>query len=439
MLKSHAFRKVIPGSFCSVLVFVLFFCSAPAHCETDISTGASIRTVGVYSDNPDFAPFYGAGNNADFSAQALVRVTAEGAISQRMSMQVHAVQSVTSTTAPAALSGSAAVGGSQPLGSYRSLDASLDWRNGRRTDASAWLDRFNIQIAHEDSDLTIGRQAITFGKAWFWNPLDVFYPFDPNQFDRDYKPGVDALRWDLALGSYSGFTLVAAAGQTRAAPLAAANAPHTLSADWDGSALIARWFSFINGWDVSMQGGKVYGGWQLGGGAVGEIGPYQLRLEGAQFYAKQSPAMPFPYTGDVLEDAFTGVVGIGRYYKSTLDLEFEYLYNGAGDPDNQDAAFIRQQFGASRHTGRHIAGISASYEFDPITHGRLTVLHSLSDQSTQVQPAATRSLSNNADLIAGLSANFGPKPQGANALMPGIRSEFGVYPNTLFVEWKKYF
>ena len=50
------------------------------------------------------------------------------------------------------------------------------------------------EAAFRFAGLTIGRQAVSFGKAHFWNPLDVFLAFDPFQFDRDYKPGVDAQR-----------------------------------------------------------------------------------------------------------------------------------------------------------------------------------------------------------------------------------------------------
>ena len=78
-------------------------------------------------------------------------------------------------------------------------------------------------------DLTAGRQAITFGKAYFWNPLDVFFPFDSSQIDREYKPGVDALRIDVPLGAFSGLNLVGAAGRTDAK---AGGSRGRLAADW---------------------------------------------------------------------------------------------------------------------------------------------------------------------------------------------------------------
>ena len=46
------------------------------------------------------------------------------------------------------------------------------------------LDRFNVQFQLATGDLTIGRQAITFGSARIINPTDVFLPFNVTTFCR---------------------------------------------------------------------------------------------------------------------------------------------------------------------------------------------------------------------------------------------------------------
>jgi hypothetical protein len=51
----------------------------------------------------------------------------------------------------------------------------------------------------------------------------------------------------------------------------------------------------------------------------------------------------------------------------------------------------------------------------------------------------TISLSNEMDLLLGLIFNLGPAPKQGSNLVPEIQSEFGTFPNALFLEWKWYF
>ena len=62
------------------------------------------------------------------------------------------------------------------------------------------LDRFNVQWQLDSGDLTIGRQAISFGGARFINPTDVFLPFDIRTFNTEYRTGVDAIRFQKPWG-----------------------------------------------------------------------------------------------------------------------------------------------------------------------------------------------------------------------------------------------
>jgi len=142
---------------------------------------------------------------------------------------------------------------------YRAFDASWNFIDGEKdTFGNLWLDRFNLKLALPRADLIIGRQAITFGKAYFWNPLDLYLPFDPAQFDRDYKAGVDALRLDIPLGPFSGLNLIYVLGRE----LDINNQyvqDGNVSASWFGSSLLLRGFTHADGWDLAVQGSKVYG------------------------------------------------------------------------------------------------------------------------------------------------------------------------------------
>ena len=397
----------------------------------------SIRVLGFYLNNYDFRPYF-QGREADGLAQAVLRLAAAGKPADRLRYEAHLVQEATWRSAETA-SGGGFLGTYGGRTRYRALDEARDWLDDGRTRGALWLDRLNVKLSLPRADLTIGRQAITFGKAHFWNPLDVYLPFDPRQFDRDYKPGVDAVRLDVPLGSFSGFNLVGVFGRELDLAGNFTDRNRDLSASWYGSSVLARGYATIKGWDLAVQGGKIYGGWQIGAGAVGEVRGVQFRAEAAWFWAEDSPALPLPLAGNLYEDAFTGVLGMSYRFQNSLLVEAEVLYNGGGEDDRLETALVRTRNGALLHLGLWLAGFTASYELTPLTVGRLSVIQSLSDGSMQVQPMIVRSLADNAELVLGLSLNLGDRP-GADAFgLPVVRSEFGSYPDYLFAEVKFYF
>jgi hypothetical protein len=408
--------------------------------EKAFGLDGSIRTLFFLLNVDGSTPLPGQ-HDRDVLSQTILRLTVAGKPTQSLSYELHVVQSDTSSTERIA-GGSALTFGNTNTGNvirYRALDANWNFVQQNQTLCTLVLDRFNVKTSFDWGDVTTGRQAITFGKTYFWNPLDVFFAFGASQFDRDYKPGVDALRADIPLGRFSGINLVGSAGPTVSIQTARQTGNYPQDATWYGSALLGRLFANMSGWDFSLQGGKIFGGWQVGGGAVGDVGPIQIRAELAQFLAMPSESLPPPLTGDLVNSNFQSVIGLGHRFENSLSLDFEYFYNGAGDPNNLNAALVRSQFGSSLQLSRNLVGLSAQYQFTPLVVGQLGTIVSLSDGSTQLQPTVTISLANEMDLLIGAIIGFGPKPKTTGGLALNVDSEFGTLPDTLFLEWKWYF
>ena len=408
--------------------------------EKTFGLNGSIRTLFFLLNQDETLPFSGK-NNSDVLSQTIARLTAAGKPSEFLSYEIHLMQSLTLSTEK--ISGGGLTGydsaGTDHVYRYRMLDASWDVLERDKSSSTIAFDRFNAKTSFGWGDVTIGRQAITFGKTYFWNPLDVFYPLDANQFDRDYKPGVDAVKVDIPLGLYSGFTVVGAAGPKVKIGKDTGVGNDPRDASWYGSALLGRLFADLGGWDISLQGGKVFGGWQVGAGIVGDIGPVQVRSELVQFMAMSSDPLPPPLQGELVKDNLQGVIGLGHRFENSLSLDFEYFYNGAGDPDNLNASMVRTGFGSSLQMSRHLAGLVARYEFSPLVIGEMGTIVSLSDGSLQLQPLVIVSLSNEMDLLIGATLNFGQQPESGNGATAEIKSEFGTYPTMFFAEWKYYF
>jgi hypothetical protein len=404
--------------------------------ESAFGLDGRLSTTNLLIDNYNFRPYFG-NKSTDQTSQNILRLIAAGRPTEQLDYEVHGLQSYTYYSSRRE-TGGLFFGTSGTDTRYRALDASWDWYKTSKSSASMWLDRFNLKATLAKVDIIAGRQPITFGKAYFWNPLDIFLPFDPRQFDRDYKAGVDGLRIDVPFGSFTGINLIGVAG--RELEYSGKYVDHgTLNASWYGSAMLARTFTTLQGWDLAVQGGKIYGGYQLGGGLVGEIGPVETRAEAAYFWARDSEPLPFPLEGELVEDSFTAVLGFGHRFENTLTVEMEYFYNGAGDSNNLDASFVRFASGNILQMSRNLTGFLISYEFDPIITGQFTAINSWDDPSAQIQPILTWSPSNNTELILGASINFGDRPRKDSAGEVKLRSEFGTFPDFYFMEFKVYF
>ncbi|MBM3326410.1 MAG: hypothetical protein FJY65_05450 [Calditrichaeota bacterium] len=65
------------------------------------------------------------------------------------------------------------------------------------------IDRAWLDYQRGNAQLTLGRQRIAWGTNLVWNPIDIFNPSSPLDFDNEEKPGGDAVRAQYFLGDLS--------------------------------------------------------------------------------------------------------------------------------------------------------------------------------------------------------------------------------------------
>ncbi|MBU1023351.1 hypothetical protein KKB99_03590, partial [bacterium] len=213
------------------------------------------------------------GDSVEVMLTNLLRLTREEEINNTTEYEIHLLTGWTQSTMESTFS-TQVFDFSPENFKYRTADLTWDANDNLAQTLFLSVDRLNARFKLSDADITIGRQAITFGKAWFWNPLDNYLPFSARTIDRDYKAGVDAIRVDIPLGNFSGINLIGVAGRKFNITDTDYEDGENFDCDWFGSSILMRYFTSVSGWDYSLQGGKVYGGYQLGGGFVGEIGEY---------------------------------------------------------------------------------------------------------------------------------------------------------------------
>lgn len=288
--------------------------------------------------------------------------------------------------------------------------------------SEARLDRFNLSFDLGKAAVTIGRQPITWGEGYFWPALDLFSPFSPEQLDRDYKSGVDAVKISLPLGNLSELEIV---GGIQGSSL-----------DRDGTVgALLRWN--LGNVDVGFMGGSFHsdsiGGVFLSADVMG------TGLHGELSYTSSGDR------SDRLldrEEFWRGSFGIIRQLTPTISITSELAFNGYGADNAEDYSlwYLSDRMGRGdvNGYGRYYWGTSITQQIHPLLIGTFTSLVNFSDNSVLLTPSATWSLSDNSEILAGGLFGMGEGMEEINELpIPG--SEYGSVPATIFIALKVYF
>ena len=294
-----------------------------------------------------------------------------------------------------------------------------DFTDSSRVDLAASFDRLNLQFDFESVRVVAGRQAITWGVTYFWPALDLFAPFTPQRVDRDYKPGIDALRVTVPLGAYSELEIIGAV-----------LGPSMVR---DG-ALGAMARIYLGPVDVALMGGKFHQDTVAGGFFTADLAGTGLRGE-----------VNWTQSGDRQDLArdrrtfWRGAVGLDRQLTPSLSLTAEFSWNGYGVSQPSEyltlSAADRIARGEITALGKSYTGLSAAWQFHPLGTFTTTLLVNWQDPSALWVPSFQWSTGNNSVLLLGTQVGVG-KGMGSDGI-PG--SEYGAIPSTLFAAFQQYF
>ena len=343
------------------------------------------------------------------SGLSLLRLILTGTILEKASLEFHLLEGGMINPIPVVPSGFTTY---KQASRFR-VDR-LDHTQTEHEDFSSQLsiDRANITLRFPRCDLTVGRQAISLGTTYFWNPNDLLTSFSPYEFDRDYKAGVDGAKADLALGEFSGISLIYGAGK---------------QFRLNESALLVRTFTNVRDFDLAMMAGRFREDGFVGADFSGEVGP-GIGVRGElSFFAAESD-----------DDFLQVVIGSEYRFKNNFYINAEYYYNGFGTSHTHryvsKLSSDRIAEGDLYNISRHYLGILGSYEVTPLLIASLATIINLVDHSVLIMPTVIYSLSDNTEFVAGMVIGEGKEPRRYRP-----KSEFGTYPDFTFVEIKYYF
>lgn len=298
------------------------------------------------------------------------------------------------------------------------------------TDAYSYrheVDRALAALHYDRADVTIGRQAIGWGRGVLFSAIDVFSPFSPLEIDREWRRGVDAVQADVRLTDTSSLDVVAAFGES-----------------WDDSALLGR----VRGRTLSglFDGEVVFGkraeDTMYGGSFAATVWEAEVHGELAFFDTPEEFIDGGLFGGDdlvtkaVLGASYTFNVGNG------LTVWAEYHFSGFGSDDMaqaqqrlQDAAYVERFLrGDTQIIGRHATAIQASYLVNDLWTMNLVWITNPDDGSGVLTPSVNLTLSDNVTILGSLYV-----PYGDGLDETGLpQTEYGSAPVTAFLQFAIY-
>jgi len=291
-------------------------------------------------------------------------------------------------------------------------------------------DRLILKATLPKTDLTLGRQPISFGNGRFFTPMDLVSPFTPAVIDTEYKPGVDAFRMDVYPSFSSSITAVAA---------------YTGQEGWKDE------------WTERDITAALYGQGAVG---VTDLGGMYAYVEGDHVVAATlaTGIGPVGVYGDVavtipredLEDEVfvRATLGMDGRPTGTTTISGEIYVQTFGTNDPSDLLTIleseRAQRGEVWLSGIAYLSTSLSQEITPLVSFQLATITNLTQPSTLILPSVSWSVAGNADLFFGAYLPVGERPSERditldNLLPIEIESEFGTYPYSAFLQVRTYF
>ena len=413
-----------------LLIVLIFFPFRSIAEDSPIDVSGSIQTGYKLYDNYSFAPYFDKDIAHDFSSVA--RIIFEGDSHNEYSYELHVIQAYNYSNIDTGVTGRDT--------SMLYTDLGDNWIEKTDQAANYYIDRANIKFSVQDLDIHFGRLAVGFGKPFFWNLFDYYGSPYLNQ---EYKAGIDALRIDKAISSFSGINLVINQQKilTQSGSYLQNNATQSYQrlGSKEAMGLLLRGYTTVKDTDYALLYKKEPEGHRVGIELDGEIGSVNFYDEITYLWGSEEIPMPGSYQGNLLKNYLMNVLGVNYRFDNSLQITAEHLFNGIGDSNNLDASNIRYKNGVSTSLNDHLSGVSLSYEFNPLLVGRYDSKLAWEDSSQQHNFSFIRSITDNVDLIAGGQINIGDRPNGTNWQNPNIQSEFGRLTNSFYFELKCYF
>lgn len=267
------------------------------------------------------------------------------------------------------------------------------------------LDRLFLAVHSEWGAVRIGRQALTWGNGMVFNPMDLFHPFAPTDFIRDYKFGEDMITIQVPLKTMGDLQLVYVPRRN----------PVNGNVEFDESSLASKLHIAAGTMEFDIMAASHYKDEVIGFGCAGFLRDAVWRIDATYTFLDDSSNGKGFLSVDANMDT-SWIWGSKNFYGL-----IEFYFNGLGTDSYSEALsdpdiIARLVRGDMFTVGRlYLSGI-IEMELHPLLKVYLTMIHNLADPSGIFQPRAVWDFLENFQLTFAANISYG-----------GIETEFGGF------------
>lgn len=285
---------------------------------------------------------------------------------------------------------------SPPNDDRRLLDLTAVPFEDRTSFAYHRLDRAMLAFQPDWGEIRLGRQAVTWGHGFTFNPMDLFNPFAPTDLERDYKTGDDLALFNVPLdGLDVEFIYVARRD------------PVTRDATFDQSSLGAKATFAMGDTTADIILTRHFEDYVTGIGAEGYLGNAAWRCDVTGTFLEKPSRGRSAYVSAVANVDYSWVWLSKNWYGYV-----ELYYNGLSDADYTDhfsdiAISERVARGELYALGAWYLSAHVNLEFHPLLNFYLTPIVNLNDPSGAWLPRLVYDMADDLRLTLSGSFNWG--------------------------------
>lgn len=282
----------------------------------------------------------------------------------------------------------------EPNDDHRLMSLSAIIRDESRDLVYHRLDRLFLTLNASSGTLRIGRQALTWGNGFLFNPMDLFNPFSPTDFERDYKVGDDMAHLQIP-------NLAGGECQLLYVPR---RDPDTGDVGWDQASLAGKYHFSIGVTELDVITAHHYEDHVVGLGSRGYLADAAWRMD-TTWTLTQDRSQDFLSIAANLDYSWT-------WWQKNFYGFMEFYFNGLGHSRTAAAyhdpwLIERIERGGLFTLGRHYLDAEIQVELHPLLKILVTGIYNIEDRSGIWQPRASWDLSESAQLIFGAEFFFG--------------------------------
>jgi len=257
------------------------------------------------------------------------------------------------------------------------------------------IDRLALSYNSDWGSVRIGRQALTWGNGFLFNPMDLFNPFSPTDVERDYKVGDDMVTAQV---------YTAGSGELQLLYVPRRN-PDNHNVQWDESSVAAKYHFNISSFDIDCMAGKHYADAVAGVGLTGYLMDAAWRLDAT--YTRRDAGDPSGFASVAANVDYSWV-----WWGKNLYAWLEVYYTGLGESDAvnalSDPDILDRLARGERFTlGRSYMDAQVQVEWHPLVNSYVSVIVNTGDGSGILQPRVTVDPAQNLQVLFGANLYFG--------------------------------